>query len=532
MSSRPHAVSRRRFLGFGSAGAAAVLLGTGAWNASGALAAPVKTGNPFTLGVASGDPAPDGVVLWTRLAPEPFLADGSGGMPAQPVRVEYEVAADERFRLLVRRGSVVATPELGHSVHPEIHGLSPDREYFYRFRVAGELSPVGRTRTAPSVWAAPRELNFAFASCQSWEDGLYTAYDHMAAEDLDLVVHLGDYLYESGVTGQKRGTPVGEQFRGETFDLARYRLQYSLYKSEKPLQAAHANFAWIHVNDDHEVENNWAGDVSQADQEPDQDPVVFRQRRAAAYQAMYENLPYRHAQLPAGPDARLHRRISYGDLADFTMLDTRQYRDDQACGDGASATCTDRLDPDRTLLGAAQRDWLVDGFSRSRARWQVIGNQAPMGQTDANASPEVTQVFLDPWDGYVADRNRVLAAAQDRGVRNLVVITGDRHQNYAWDLKRDYADAGSPTVGSEFVGTSISSGGNGADQTDEGRKFLAANPHMKFFNAQRGYVRVNVNRRRWRSDFRVVSHVTTPGAPISTRASYVVEDRKPGVQEG
>jgi alkaline phosphatase D len=531
MPVRPHSLSRRRFLGVGSAGAAAVLLGTGASTASGALAAPVKTGNAFTLGIASGDPAPDGVVLWTRLAPEPFLADGTGGMPPQPVRVEYEVAVDERFRCVVRQGSAVATPELGHSVHPEIHGLEADREYFYRFRAAGEVSPVGRTRTAPQPWAAPRELNFAFASCQSWDDGLFTAYDHLAAEDLDLVVHLGDYIYEGGVTGAKRGTPVGEQFRGETFDLARYRLQYSLYKAEKPLQAAHANFAWIHVNDDHEVENNWAGDHSQADSEPDQDPAVFRQRRAQAYQAMYENLPYRRAQFPVGPDARLHRRIGYGDLAEFTMLDTRQYRDDQPCGDGTSSTCSDRLDPNRTLLGSAQRDWLLDGFSRSRARWQVIGNQAPMGQTDIDAT-DVTQVFLDPWDGYVADRNKVLAAAQDRDVRNLVVITGDRHQNYAWDLKRDYADAASPTVGSEFVGTSITTGGNGADVTDEGKRFLAANPHMKFFNAQRGYVRVNVNRQRWRSDFRVVPFVTTPGAPISTRASYVVEDGRPGVALG
>jgi alkaline phosphatase D len=531
MSSRLSPLSRRRFLGVGGAGAAAVLLGTGAWNASGAYAATPSMGNPFTLGVASGDPAPDGVVLWTRLAPDPFVPDGSAGMPARPVRVEYEVATDDRFRKVVDGGSVIATPELGHSVHPEINGLLPDRDYYYRFRVGGEISPVGRTRTAPRAGSSLHELNFAFASCQSWEDGLFTAYDHLAAEDLDLVVHLGDYIYENGVTGQKRGTPVGAQFSGETFDLARYRLQYALYKAEKPLQAAHANFAWIHVNDDHEVENNWARDISQADTEPDQDPAVFRKRRAQAYQAMYENLPYRHAQLPAGPDMHLHRRIAYGDLADFTMLDTRQFRDDQPCGDGTSATCTDRLDPKHTILGAQQRNWLLDGFSRSRARWQVIGNQVPMGQTDLDPA-DPTEVYLDPWDGYVADRNRVLAAAQDRKVRNLVVITGDRHQNYAWDLKRDYADPGSPTVGSEFVGTSITTGGNGADMTADGQALLAANPHMKFFNSQRGYVRVNVNQQRWRSDFRVIPSVTTPGAPISTRASYVVEDRKPGVQAG
>ncbi len=532
MARSARSLSRRQTLSLGGVSAAAVLLGTGAWNASSAAAAPRRSGNPFTLGVASGDPQADGVVLWTRLAPDPFVENGTGGMPATPVRVEYEVARDERFRSVVKRGSVVATPELGHSVHPEIHGLQPDHEYFYRFRAGGELSPVGRTRTTPAAHANPRELNFAFASCQAWQDGFYTAYEHMAEEDLDLVVHLGDYLYESGVGTNRRGVTVDERFHGETFDLARYRLQYALYKSEAPLQLAHARFPWIMTIDDHEVENNWAGDLSQADTEPDQDPAVFRQRRAMAFQAMYENMPLRRAQMPAGPDVRLHRRLPYGRLADFTMLDTRQYRDDQPCGDGESANCTERFDPQRSILGEAQRAWVLDGFRHSPARWQILGNQAPMGQTDKDASDETTLVWLDPWDGYVADRDRVLAAAQDQGVRNLVVITGDRHQNYAWDLKRDFADPDSATVASEFVGTSISSGGDGADMTTDGETFLAANPHMKFFNSQRGYVRVNVTRERWRSDFRVLPYVTRPGAPVSTRASYVVEDRRPGVQAG
>ena len=524
------AVNRRRLLGYGGASAAAVLLGTGAWNAASAFAAPAKTGNPFTLGIASGDPTPDGVVLWTRLAPDAFAADGTGGMPARPVRVEYEVALDTRFRTVVRRGSVVATPELGHSVHPEISGLPPDREFFYRFRAGSDLSPVGRTRTMPAAHSSPRELNFAFASCQAWQDGYFTAYEHMAAEDLDFVVHLGDYLYESGVGTNKRGVTVDPKFHTETFDLARYRLQYSLYKAEAPLIAAHARFPFIVTFDDHEVEDNWAGDISKVDTEPDQDPAVFRLRRAAAFQAMYENLPLRRAQMPAGADVRMHRRLNYGTLADLTMIDTRQYRDDQPCGDGNGTDCADRLDPNRTILGAPQRKWLLDGFRRSNARWQILGNQAPIGQTDRDPGPAL-DVWYDPWDGYVADRDRVLAAAQDSEVRNLVVITGDRHQNYAWDLKRDFADPDSPTVASEFVGSSVTSGADGADMNDDGVKFMAANPHMKFFNAQRGYVRVNVNRERWQSDFRVLPYVTRPGASISTRASYVVADRRPGVQE-
>ncbi|MEV7236916.1 alkaline phosphatase D family protein [Streptomyces sp. NPDC051020] len=518
-------LSRRHLLGFGGVGAAALALGTGLWQADLSYAAPPLSGNPFTLGVASGDPRSDGVVLWTRLAPDPFAADGLGGMPGRAVRVEYEVAVDERFRHPVQRGSVIAFPELAHSVHPEIHGLHPNREYYYRFRAGGYVSRTGRTRTTPAIWASPRDLNFAFASCQRWQDGYFTAYQHLAEEDLDLVVHLGDYLYESGVGTNKRGVTTDAKFHTEAKDLVRYRLQYGLYKSEEPLQLAHARFPWIMVFDDHDVENNWADETS----ENDDDPAYFLARRRQAFQAMYEHGPFRRGQLPSGPDVQMYRRLTYGQLADFTMLDTRQYRDDQPCGDGSSASCTERFDPDRTLMGARQQDWVLQGFGRSRSRWQILGNQAPMGQTDQDAGQAV-KVFLDPWDGYVAERNTLLAAAQDREVRNLVVITGDRHENYAWDLKRDYADPDSPTVASEFVGTSITSGADGADMTTKGRTLLAANPHMKFFNSQRGYVRCNVNRDRWRSDFRVLPYVTRPGAPISTRASVVVEDGRPGVQ--
>lgn len=524
----PPALGRRSFLGFAGASAGAVLLGTGTWDTS-ALAAPRIDRDPFTLGVGSGDPRPDGVVLWTRLAPRPLAADGRGGLDDRPVRVHYEVATDERFRRVVRRGSVVARAELGHSVHPEISGLDPDRVHWYRFRTGRHLSPVGRTRTSPRAGSSPRELRFAFASCQQWQAGHYTAYEHMAREDLDLVVHLGDYIYERGFTTNVRGVALPAPFRKETFDLARYRLQYALYKSDPALQAAHAAFPWVHTMDDHEVENNYAGSVSQVDKEPDQDRRVFRRRRAAAYQAMYENLPLRRSQLPSGPDVRLHRRLRYGTLADLTMLDTRQYRSDQACEGGQADDCAERYDPDQTMLGGKQRRWLLDGFSSSPARWQILGNQAPIGQTDFTPVAGDPLVDLDAWDGYVAERNRVLGEAQDRGVRNLVVITGDRHQNYAWELRRDYDDPGSAVVGTEFVGTSISSGGDGYDVEAVGRDLLAANPHLKFFNGQRGYVRVTVDRRQWRTDFRVVSGVVRPGAPIRTRASVVV-DRRPELQ--
>ncbi|BCK54080.1 alkaline phosphatase D family protein [Nocardia wallacei] len=521
-------LSRRELLRFGTAGSVALLAGVSAAG-SARFAAPRRLGDdPFTLGVASGDPTPDGVVLWTRLAPDPLAPDGLGGMALAPVTVDYEVAADEHFRRVVARGSAVATRELAHSVHPEVHGLAPDRWYFYRFRAGSAVSPVGRTRTAPAPGSPTARLRFAFASCQSWSAGHFTAYEHMSAEDLDLVVHLGDYIYERAWLLGRAGMSMDRQFWAEAVDLAGYRLRYAQNKTELPLRAAHAAFPWLVTMDDHEVDNNWAGDSPGSGIDIYRVPALFRRRRAAAFQAMYEHQPLRLAQLPSGPDMRLHRRYRFGDLAEITMLDTRQYRTRQACGDGGLVTdCDERFAADRTILGARQRDWLLEGFGASPARWQVIGNQVAMAQSDYDPGP-ATAVGTDSWDGYVADRNAVLGAAADRGVRNLVVITGDRHENYAADLRRDYTRAESPVVATEFTGTSITTGGDGADLPGRGRQLLDANPDLKFFNGQRGYVRVDLDHGLWRSDFRVVPYIRKPGAPIATRAGFVVRDGVPG----
>ncbi|MEV1169895.1 alkaline phosphatase D family protein [Nonomuraea sp. NPDC049784] len=515
-------LNRRRFLGFSAGGAAAVMLGTGWWDTASADT-PKLSGHPFTLGVASGDPAHDSVVLWTRLAVDPLAADGKGGMPDATVPVQYQVAEDENFADVVKASVAFATPELGHSVHPEVHGLRPHRHYWYRFRVGNEISAAGRTRTAPAPGSMPDALRFAYASCANWAAGHYTAYGHLADEDLDLVVHLGDYIYEFGIT-TARGIRLPSHFATECADLTRYRLQYSLYKTDPNLQRAHAAFAWVNTFDDHEVEDGYAGDRSKPDTEPDQDPAVFLRRRAEAYQAMYENLPLRHTQMPAGPDIRIHRRISYGSLAEFTMLDTRQYRSDQPC-EGSSTTCDGRFDPNATMLGAPQREWLLNGLATSSSRWQIIGNQVPMAQTDRNPDPAVTEVWGDPWDGYVVERDAVLSTAP---ADNLVVITGDRHSNYVMDLKTSYTDPGARVVGTEFVGTSITTGGNGADTLPVGDGYLVANPHMRFCNFQRGYSRVTVTPDQLSNDFRVVPYVNQPGAPVSTRATFVVENGNPG----
>ncbi|RDI49388.1 alkaline phosphatase D family protein [Nocardia mexicana] len=521
-------LSRRQLLRFGTAGSAALLVGTSAVG-SARFAAPRWRGDdPFSLGVASGDPTPDGVVLWTRLAPDPFAPDGLGGTAQAPVTVDYEVADDEHFRQVVARGSAVATRDFAHSVHPEVRGLAPDRWYFYRFRAGSAISPVGRTRTAPAPGSPTARMRFAFASCQAWHSGYFTAYEHLSAEDLDLVVHLGDYIYEQVWMLGRIGATMDRQFWNESVDLRGYRLRYAQNKAEAPLRAAHAAFPWLVTMDDHEVDNNWAGDTPGLGIDIHRIPVLYRRRRAAAFRAMYEHQPLRIAQLPSGPDMRLHRRYRFGDLAEITMLDTRQYRTEQACGDGNLVDdCPERFAADRTILGARQRDWLLDGFADSPARWQILGNQVAMAQSDYDPGPGIS-VGTDSWDGYVADRNAVLGAAADRGARNLVVLTGDRHENYAADLRADYARPESPVVATEFTGTSITTGGDGADLTARGRALLAANPDLKFFNGQRGYVRVDLDHGLWRSEFRVVPYVRQPGAPVTTRAEFVVRDGVPG----
>lgn len=247
--------------------------------------------DPFTLGVASGEPAVDGVVLWTRLAPNPLADDGRGGMPTRPVDVECEIADDEAFTRVVQRGIVTATPDSAHSVHVELGGLRPGAEYFYRFRADGAVSPAGRTCTAPHAGSlAP--VTMCFASCSHFEQGFFTAYHHLAQENPDLVLHLGDYQYEYAA----RDGAVRPHVGPETVTLANYRQRYAQYKTDPDLQAAHAAAPWLVVWDDHELDNNWADEV------PEKPEQHFLARRAAALQAYYENMPLRASAIPRGVD--------------------------------------------------------------------------------------------------------------------------------------------------------------------------------------------------------------------------------------
>jgi alkaline phosphatase D len=516
--------TRRRFLTVAGA-AAAVALSTGLPRPETATAGRLRT-YPFTLGVASGDPLPDGVVLWTRLAPEPLAP--FGGMDWAKVPVRWEVAHDPRFRRVVRRGTAFARPELSHCVHVDVRGLDPGREYFYRFATREEHSPVGRTLTAPAPWQRVRELSIAYASCQAWWDGFYSAYDDLARSAPDVVFHLGDYLYEYGIPadgGLRRDATLPASFRAETITLDQYRDRYALYKLDPDLQRAHHAAPWIVTLDDHEVENNWADEVPENSVPRDE----FVVRRANALRAWWEHMPMRRAQQPAGFDMQVYRRFRYGDLAEFSVLDTRQYRSDQVYGDGTKPPGPDTADPARTITGDAQERWLLDGLAASRTRWNVIPHQTAIMRIDTLAGSGIA-VPMDTWDGYEASRRRVLGGIHERGVDNVVFLAGDLHRSLAADLKLDFDDPASPTVAVELVGTSISSGRDGEDNDEGGRTILAENPWIRYGNFQRGYVRARLTREELRAEYRVVPYVSRPGAPASTRTTLVVQDGVPGLQ--
>ena len=474
---------------------------------------------PFSLGVASGDPSADGFVLWTRLAPDPIRG---GGMPPVDVSVGWEVATDAAMRKIVKRGTAPAPADLAHSVHVELAGLAADRWYWYRFHAGDAVSPVGRARTMPAAGVLPDRFRFAFVSCQHYEHGYYTAYRHLAAEPLDLMVHLGDYIYEDGVNPEA----TRHHTSGEIVTLDEYRNRYALYKSDPDLQAAHHERPWVVTWDDHEVENNYVGAI------PDQDdPTVdFLTRRAAAYQASYEHQPVRSGARPRGPDARLYRTVDVGALARFHVLDTRQYRSDQPCGDRRKPPCPERDAPDATVMGADQERWLFDRIGASSTRWQVVAQQIFFAKADGDPGPG--ELYnMDSWNGYPVARQRVLDFLARRGGGDTVVLTGDVHTSWASDLKRDW-DERSPAIASELVGTSITSGGDGADAFEGAAAMLSANPHIKFHHARRGYVRCELDAARWRADFRALPYVSRPDAPVGTVRSFVLERGRPGLIDG
>ncbi|MFF4903706.1 alkaline phosphatase D family protein [Streptomyces sp. NPDC001260] len=469
----------------------------------------------FSLGVASGDPLPDGIVLWTRLAPDPL---NGGGMPEEVVPVQWEIAEDERFRKTARRGVAQARPEYGHSVHVDVRGLRPDRSYWYRFRVGGQISPPGRTRTAPHPHGKGGSLRIALASCQNWQHGYFTPYADMLDQDPDFVLFVGDYIYES--TPSSAG-PRRHEGTGEPYTLEQYRNRYAQYRSDPDLAAMHANAPWVVTFDDHEVDNDWAGEIPQ---DPAKQPHdAFVARLTAAFQAYYEHMPVRASAVPDGPHIQMYRRLEFGRLARLNVLDTRQFRTDQATTqEGAQS-------PSMTMLGAEQKQWLLDGLHDSPARWNIVASQIMMAETDLQIG-DGKLWYYDAWDGYQVERNALLGEFAD--IRNPVVLSGDRHLTMISDLRTDYSDPESDVVGAEFVGTSISSNGD-QDQAAfhaQWDPLMPDNPHWKLIDAHRGYHLFDIDRHGIDAQVRVVDTVVRPTASASTLARLRVENGRPGVE--
>jgi alkaline phosphatase D len=474
----------------------------------------------FALGVASGQPEASRVVLWTRLT--------GAGLPPQ-ADVRWELAHDEAFTRIAAHGVETAVEADAHCVHAEPGGLAPARSYWYRFSALGQQSAAGRTRTAPAADAAVAQLDFVIASCQRWDVGHYAAWRHAAAEPLDLVLFLGDYIYEYA-TGRDAVRAVDG---GPPRTLAEYRARHAQHKSDPALQAAHAACPWLLVWDDHEVENDYAGlqgNRLQAD---------FAAQRGAAYQAYWEHMPLpkalRPVNLAGGGTMRMFGRLDWGRLARFHLLDDRQHRDPQVCpkpGLGGANTvrlkdCPALLDPKRTLLGAEQERWLADGWDTSRP-WNLLAQQTLMARFSREDPAEGGRYWTDGWDGYAPARNRLLGAVAAKKLPGVVVLGGDVHSNYVADLKADFDDPASPVVASEFCGTSITSLSSPQSVLDAALPF---NPHIKLARSdRRGYVRFTLADRQLQAQLRTLDDARDPASAVRTAASFVVEAGRPGPQ--
>ncbi|RYY91069.1 MAG: hypothetical protein EOO24_32275 [Comamonadaceae bacterium] len=510
---------------------AALWLALGAWAgaplagaARAAGVAPRWQRNPFTLGVASGQPRPDSVVLWTRIAPDLQVESGWDARAACAVR--YEIYSDEALKHSVRSGEAMAWPSRGHAVHVRADGLAPGRSYWYRFRCGNAESSVGRTRTAPAADAGVARLRLALASCQHWEQGFFTAHREIARRDLDVVLFVGDYIYEgssadyTAQTGRAHGTRTPHT-------LDQYRARHALYKSDADLQAAHAAHPWIVTLDDHEVVNDYAGDRDPAHTDPER----FLQRRAAAYRAYFEHMPL--AVPPQGASMRIHDRFTWGRLADLWTLDSRQHRSHHACPDpqrdiGRSVTgCAELDDPTRTMLGAEQEAWLAAGLKGAKGRWKLIGQATQVSSTGID-TPEGRQTWTDAWDGYPAARRRLLQGIVDAGATNVVSLGGDVHRHAAANLRLVPNDASSPVVASEFIGGSVTA--RGASQGAMAR-LRRNNPDVLHARGdERGWSLVEVTPDALHCEMRATPHPVAADAVFARQAAFVVQAGRAGVE--
>lgn len=510
--------SRRHFLA-GAASIAALELFP--FQRARAARIPRFTSDPFSLGVASGYPTDNGFVLWTRLAPSPL--EPGGGLPPVSIPVEWEIATDDRMRRVVQRGLTQATPEWAHSVHVEATGLRPGREYWYRFTVGEARSEIGRTHTAPARGDNAARMRLAVASCQQFEHGYFTAYRHMLADELDVIVHVGDYIYEASWGRDK----VRNHLVNETYTLEDYRFQHALYKSDADLRAAHAAYPWLVTWDDHEVDNDYADSIP----EDDGDPAKFLERRAAAYRAYYEHMPLPRAAMPTGASMRLYTQRSFGDLVSLCLLDQRQYRSPHACprpgrrGANRVTDCAELTHAERTLLGKEQETWLRTQLTKDRAQWNLLAQGTVMCHVDEVPGPG-ERYWTDGWSGYPKARERLIETLSAHKVSNPVVLSGDIHSFIVSSINRRPDDPQSEPIASEFVTTSITSQPPSQQLLDDMR---AANAHLLLATTQhRGYLRVDVSRKRLLAELVALDTVKEPTSKARVLNAFAIEDGKPG----
>ncbi|MFF2654670.1 alkaline phosphatase D family protein [Streptomyces sp. NPDC058045] len=499
-----------------------------------AAAARATAGPAFLHGVASGDPLPDGILLWTRVTPVPEAAPGSGRGP--DTEVAWEIAEDAAFTSVAASGTVTAHAAADHTVKADVRGLRPATDYWYRFRAGDTLSPAARTRTAPAADANPDGLRFGVVSCANWEAGYFSAYRHLAARrDLDAVLHLGDYLYEfaTGEHPKAKYTVRPHEPAHEITTLADYRVRHAAHKADADVRALHTAHPVIAIWDDHEfADNAWSGGAKNHSPDTEGD---WQTRQAAAKQAYFEWMPVR-----TSTEGTVYRRLRFGRLADLHLLDLRSFRSQQArIGDGAVDS------PDRTITGRAQLDWLKAGLSASQSAWRLVGTSVMIspvafGSVPAKVLAPLTELLglpsgglavnVDQWDGYTHDRAELIGHLRDHAIRDTVFLTGDIHMAWANEVPVTASTyPKSPSAATEFVVTSVTSDNvddflhvpAGTVSTVAEAAIRAANRHVKWLDMDgHGYGVLDLTAARAQMDYFLVSDRGDPDATSSWARSY------------
>lgn len=526
-------IDRREFIGYAGAGAGALILGGVAVDPAAAAKrrtrrrglALAREGT-FPQGVAAGTPSERGISLWTRM-------EGQSG----DYKLKLEIAKDSRFSNVVHRTTRTVRARKDHCLETRRAGkyLQPGEEYWYRFETRTGSSPVGRFQTMPAA-DSRQPIKIVFFSCQDWQAGYYAAHRAIAAEDADLVVGLGDYVYEQNFYKGPRQDRLGANKDGEVQTLDEYRQKYRMYKGDPNLRAMHAAHSYVGIFDDHEVEDNWAG--ANPGEETMQARVPFLERRSNGLRAFYEYMPFE--PLDGKPDigSGLYRRMRIGQNAELFLLNTREFRDDQPCGDEFFVPCPSAETDARRFLGEVQKRWLKSNLRASGATWKLIGNQVMIMALDTALGAQINK---DSWDGYGVERRELLEYVRGTGVKDVSFLTGDIHTFFAGDVGVN--GRGPESVATEFVGGSITSLGipetvnstSGAPLTPEQTALLSnnltlTNPHLKYTQqTARGYGVAEVSQDQMLVTFKGVNALD-PNATARTIGRFRVASGTPRVE--